>query len=77
MEIEGANLEISVLPYLPEELMAARHPEELKPGVKTVFDIAAFRMGIGGDDSWGAPVLPQFTYPSDRDYTLRFTLRGI
>ena len=77
VEIEGANLEISVLPYLPEELMAARHPEELKPGVKTVLDIAAFRMGIGGDDSWGAPVLPQFTYPSDRDYTLRFTLRGI
>lgn len=77
VEVEGDGLEISVLPFLPEEIMAARHPEELKPGVKTVLDVAAFRMGIGGDDSWGAPVLSQFTYPSDRDYSLRFTIRGI
>ncbi len=77
VEVTGEDLEISVLPYLPEEIAAARHPEELHPGNKTVLDIAAFRMGIGGDDSWGAPVLPQFTWPADRSYELRFTLKGI
>ncbi|MBQ6174624.1 MAG: beta-galactosidase [Clostridia bacterium] len=77
VEITGKDLEISVLPWLPEEIAAARHPDELSNPRRTVLDIAAFRKGIGGDDSWGAPVLPQFTYSSDRDYTLDFTIRGI
>ncbi len=77
VEVAGRNLEISVLPWLPEEIAAVRHPDELSHPRRTVLDIAAFRKGVGGDDSWGAPVLPQFTYPSDRDYTLDFTLRGI
>ena len=76
LEVTGEGLEISVPPYLPEELAAARHADELT-ACRTVLDVAAFRKGVGGDDSWGAPVLPQFTYPSDRDYTLAFTLRGI
>ena len=76
IEVTGDALEISVLPYLPEELAAARHPDELTP-TRTVLDVAAFRKGIGGDDSWGAPVLPQFTYPADRDYSLAFVIRGI
>ncbi len=76
LEVIGESLEFSALPFLPEELTAAKHADELTP-FRTVLDVAAFRKGIGGDDSWGAPVLPQFTYPSDRDYSLEFTLRGI
>ena len=70
-------LEISVQPWLPEELMSKWHPDELQGSCRTIVDIAAFRKGVGGDDSWGAPVLPQFTYPSDKPYRLRFFLRGI
>ena len=73
-----APLEIRVSRYLPEELTSCHHPEELPDPVNhTILDVAAFRRGVGGDDSWGAPVLPEFTYPSDRPYTLRFRVYTI
>ena len=77
VEVTGEGLEVSVMPYLPEEFMCCWHPDELGDPIRTVLDIAAFRKGIGGDDSWGAPVLPEYRYPSDREYVLRFRLRGI
>ena len=77
VEITGEGLEISVQPYLPEEVMAVGHPEELQGSCRTVLDVALFRKGIGGDDSWGAPVLPQYTYPSDKPYTLTFTMKAL
>ena len=70
-------LEISVQPWLPDELMVARHPDELTGATRTVLDIAMFRRGLGGDDSWGAPVLEQFTYPSDKAYSFSFLLKAI
>ncbi|MBQ9324369.1 MAG: beta-galactosidase [Clostridia bacterium] len=77
LEIRGENLEITAHPYLPEQLAAARHPDELPHVCRTVLDIALFRKGVGGDDSWGAPVLPKFTYPSSRSYTLSFVIKPI
>ncbi|MBQ8160492.1 MAG: beta-galactosidase [Clostridia bacterium] len=77
IEIEGDGLEVNVSPYLPEHLAAARHPHELPPVSQTFLDVALFRKGVGGDDSWGAPVLPEFTYPSSRSYELTFVMRGI
>ena len=77
VEVSGNGLEISVQPYLPEEVMAAAHPEELQGSCRTVLDVALFRKGIGGDDSWGAPVLPQYTYPSNKPYTLTFTMKAL
>lgn len=70
-------LEISVQPWMPEELICKEHPDELVGASKTVLDVAMFRKGIGGDDSWGAPTLPQFCYPSDRAYSFSFLIRGI
>ncbi len=77
VQVEGDNLEVSVLPYLPEEIAAAAHPDDLGDPVKTVLDVAMFRKGIGGDDSWGAPVLPQFCYPSDRAYSFTFRMKAL
>ena len=45
---------ISATSYLPEEVAAARHHEELPPVSKTVLRILKMKSGIGGDDSWGA-----------------------
>lgn len=77
VEITGSGLEISAQPYLPEEIAAAGHPEELQGSCRTVVDVALFRKGVGGDDSWGAPVLPQYTYPSNKPYTLTFTMKAL
>ncbi len=77
LAVSGRGLEISVQPCLPEELACAYHADELPLHNRTVLDVALFRKGIGGDDSWGAPVLPQFTYPSDKAYTLSFRIEAI
>ena len=53
------------------------HPDELVGSCRTILDVAMFRKGVGGDDSWGAPVLPQYTYPSDKPYTFSFLIKGI
>ncbi len=73
----GDGLEVSVQPWLPEEVAAARHPGDLMGPVKTVLDVALFRKGVGGDDSWGAPTLPKYCYPADQPYRLTFTLRTL
>ena len=75
--IMGDNLNISVQPWLPEELAAARHYGDLGKSVKTVLDVAMFRKGVGGDDSWGAPTLPKYCYPAEKAYSFTFTLRAL
>ena len=34
------------------------------------------QMGVGGDDSWGARVHPEYTLPA-KDYAYRFVLRPL
>lgn len=77
IDAEDAPLECSVQPWLPEELASKWHPDELQGAYETVLDVAAFRCGVGGDDSWGAPILPQYTYPTDKPYRLRFLIRSV
>jgi len=77
IEITGKDLEVSVHRYLPEEIAAAMHYDELQGSTRTILDVAAFRKGVGGDDSWGAPVLPQYCYDSAKEYELKFTIRAI
>lgn len=52
--------EATVLPYSFEELQHALHQEELQASCYTYVTIASKQMGVGGDDSWGAPILPQY-----------------
>ena len=77
LEISGESLEVSVMPWTPEQLMSAWHPDELTGASRTVLNVAGFRRGVGGDDSWGAPVLPQYCYPSDVPYSFSFVLRSV
>ena len=75
--VEGDGLEISVQHWLPEQLAAARHYGDLMGPVKTVLDVAMFRKGVGGDDSWGAPTLPKYCYPAEKPYSFTFTLKAL
>ena len=75
--ITGENLEVSCLPWTVEELQGAYHPSDLTGSVRTVLDVAMFRKGVGGDDSWGAPVLPQYCYPADKPYSFTFTMKAL
>jgi beta-galactosidase len=71
---EDAPFEFDVLPYTAYELDNAAHRGELPESYRTVVRIAAKQMGVGGDDSWGAPVHDQYLIPSDRPISLSFRL---
>ena len=66
--------ESSVLPYSARELDEAMHREELANPHYTWVRIMACQMGVGGDDSWGAPVQRQFWLDAHVDRKLAFTI---
>ncbi len=66
--------EMSVLPYSAYELDNALHREELPDPSYTWVRIAAKQMGVGGDDSWGAPVHQEFKIEAEHPMTLQFEI---
>ncbi len=74
-EAEEAPFESSVLPYSCYELEPAMHIYELPKAHYTWVRIMGCQMGIGGDDSWGAPVQRRYWLESNVDRKLVFTIR--
>lgn len=76
LTVRGADgpFAFSCLPYLPSELENATHLEELPPVRRTVFTVYGAVRGVGGIDSWGAPVQPAYTIPSDQDCEFAFVI---
>ena len=70
-------VEMSVLPYSAYELENALHRNELPTPTYTWVRIAAKQMGVGGDDSWGAPVHKEYKLPSEEPITLSFIISKI
>lgn len=68
--------EASALPYTPHELENARHAYDL-PAIHHTFVRASLGMcGVGGDDSWGAPVLEEYRKKNEtKQFT--FWMKGI
>lgn len=78
IRIEGNPvLELNALPWTPEELEANDHIYKLPASQKTVVRVNYKQMGVGGDDSWGAPTHSEFTLPADKTYVFRFAFRTI
>lgn len=73
----GENLNFSALPYTPHEIENAKHPYELPEAHYTVVRVAGQQMGVGGDDSWGAPVHPEYHIDVSQKVEFSFTFRGI
>ncbi|WP_138494798.1 glycoside hydrolase family 2 TIM barrel-domain containing protein [Paenibacillus pinistramenti] len=70
----AAPFEATVSPYTAFELESAAHAYELPPVHYTVVTIAGRQMGVGGDDSWGAPVHPEYRIPAGQDLEFEFVL---
>ena len=77
MIFEGDELSFSALPYTPHEMENAMHPYELPEVHYTVVRVALAQMGVGGDDSWGALVHPEYHIPAGEPLELKFRFRGI
>lgn len=67
---------LGVSPYTAFELQNALHHYELPPVSNTVVTISAKQMGIGGDDSWGAPVHKEYLIDSSEDIGFEFIIRA-
>ena len=66
---QTAEIERIVLPHSAYELENALHLDELPRVRYTWVRIAAKQMGVGGDDSWGAPVHEEYCIPADQSMT--------
>ena len=69
--------EFSVIPYNYMELENALHREDLPPVNYTNVNIIGKQMGVGGDDSWGAPVLDEYLIDSSKDLEYSFSISNI
>ncbi|MBR2187654.1 MAG: DUF4981 domain-containing protein [Lachnospiraceae bacterium] len=76
-ETLGAPMCFSALPYTPHELENAAHYHELPPVTHTVVRVSLGQMGVGGDDSWGARVLPEYLLDASGHMEFKFSWHGI
>ncbi|MCR5356258.1 MAG: DUF4981 domain-containing protein [Lachnospiraceae bacterium] len=76
LRIDSDNMCLSVLPYTPHEIENAAHPYELPPVHYTVVRPALSRMGVGGDDSWGAMTHKEFLIDTGSRLTFTFSIKG-
>ena len=74
MRISQAGSEHFAASLLPYSSLMATHQNEGPPVRHTFLHLLAAQMGVGGDDSWGAPVHEQYQLPADRAYTLDVNL---
>ena len=66
LKVFGAQpFEASALPYTEHELESARHQNELPQVQHTYLRASLGSCGVGGDDSWGAPVLEEYTVKNE------------
>ncbi|TCN26635.1 glycoside hydrolase family 2 TIM barrel-domain containing protein [Mesobacillus foraminis] len=73
----GEHLECNFSPYTAFELENAQHHYELPNVHYTVVTVAGKQMGVGGDDSWGAPVHQEYLLRADQDLEFEFMINRI
>ena len=73
----GDAMCFSALPYTPHEMENAMHDYELPQVHYTVIRVAKAQMGVGGDDSWGALVHPEYHIDVTKKLEFTFTFKGI
>jgi beta-galactosidase len=70
----GESLSISAWPYSMEDLSAAAHDSELPQRDFITVNLDHLQMGVGGDNSWGLPVLDAYRIKSEPSIRWSFTL---
>lgn len=78
LRFEGAlPFELNALPWTPAEIEASDHPYKLPASRGSIVRVNYKQMGVGGDDSWGAPTHAPYTLPANRPYSFRFTFKPV
>lgn len=76
LKLSSQSMSLSVLPYTPHELENAAHAYELPNIHYTVVRPALGRMGIAGDDSWGAMTHKEYLLDYSKKMRFEFSFRG-
>ncbi|MFG2888657.1 hypothetical protein [Streptomyces sp. NPDC048248] len=71
---DGPLLELSAPHHTPADLDGPRHPYEVKRRGETHLGVNHRQMGVGGNDSWGAPPLEEYLLHADRTYRHAYRL---
>lgn len=69
------TLNMSAISYTPDEIESAIIPTYLPAPYCTRVYVNGFMSGVGGDDSWGAPVHKEFTHDSKDPISFSFTMK--
>lgn len=77
IEANQTNLNVSALPYSTAEIENADHASDLPTPGYTWIRVLTNQMGIGGDDSWGAPVHAKYCLDAAQEYELSFTITPV
>ncbi len=75
--LAGESMGFSALPYSPHELENASHLNELPPVHYTFIRADKAQMGVGGDDSWGSRVHPEYLIDVSGKVEFEFMFKGI
>ena len=67
----------SALPYTPHQLEQALHEYELPKVYNTIVRVSKAQMGVGGDDSWGARVHPEYLLDVSEHMHFEVTIGGL
>ena len=70
------EFEASALPYTAHELENAHHQYELPQVHHTYLRASLGQCGVGGDDTWGSPVLDEYTIKNESKH-FEFSFRGV
>jgi beta-galactosidase len=72
------EIELSALPYTPQEIEACSHAFDLPSSNQTVVRVNLRQMGLGGDRSWGPEPVPHAPYLlyTNRFYEYSYVMRG-
>ena len=70
------GLQFSALPWSPQQLDAAAHSNELPPALSTYIRVG-IQSGVGGDDTWGAMIHPEYCIHNQDALEIRYSFRGI
>jgi len=69
------KFEASALPYTSHEMENAPNIVSLPNSQSYVIGIYGKKSGVGGDDSWGAPVLEEYLVDAEKDKTFSVFMR--
>jgi beta-galactosidase len=77
IDISGDYLNSSAWPFTLETLEKAKHINELETADAITWNIDYKQKGVGGDNSWGAPVHEEYRLYGGKNYSYTFCLRAI